>query len=91
MYLSVTFPSKYIYKKVASKSTTTTKNGTYIPTSTYTQMRSDITVPLEACLESFSEAETLGENDMWYCPKCKEHVQAQKKMDLWSSPDILVS
>jgi len=27
--------------------------------------------------------------DTWYCPKCKDHVQAHKKMDLWEVPDLL--
>lgn len=25
-----------------------------------------------------------------YCPRCKKHWQASKKLDLWRSPDILV-
>lgn len=25
-----------------------------------------------------------------YCPRCKEHRQATKKLDLWMLPDILV-
>lgn len=25
-----------------------------------------------------------------YCPRCKEHRQATKKLDLWKLPDILV-
>lgn len=25
-----------------------------------------------------------------YCPKCKEHRQASKKLDLWRLPEILV-
>ena len=25
-----------------------------------------------------------------YCPKCKEHRQAFKKMELWRLPDVLV-
>jgi ubiquitin C-terminal hydrolase len=25
-----------------------------------------------------------------YCPRCKEHRQATKKLDLWTLPDILV-
>lgn len=25
-----------------------------------------------------------------YCPRCKEHRQASKKLDLWRLPDILV-
>ncbi|KAH9898898.1 ubiquitin carboxyl-terminal hydrolase-like protein [Xylariomycetidae sp. FL2044] len=45
---------------------------------------------LEACLDEFERNETLSEQDMWYCPRCKEHRQATKKFDLWKTPDILV-
>jgi ubiquitin carboxyl-terminal hydrolase 4/11/15 len=27
---------------------------------------------------------------MWYCPTCKEHVQANKKMEIWRLPDVLI-
>lgn len=46
-------------------------------------------VTLYDCLELFSKPETLGQNDLWYCPKCKEHTQATKKIEIWSAPDIL--
>ncbi|KAJ8518564.1 hypothetical protein ONZ45_g4395 [Pleurotus djamor] len=45
---------------------------------------------LQDCLDEFTKEEQLGEDDLWYCPKCKEHRQATKKFDLWSAPDILV-
>jgi len=43
-------------------------------------------VQLETCLEAFTAPEVLGPQDQWYCPHCKNHVQARKKMDLWSVP-----
>lgn len=45
---------------------------------------------LKQCLEKFSEREQLAETDPWYCPKCKDHVSAFKKMDVWSLPDVLI-
>ncbi|KAF9499335.1 UCH-domain-containing protein [Pleurotus eryngii] len=45
---------------------------------------------LRDCLDEFTKEEQLGEDDLWYCPKCKKHQQATKKFDLWSAPDILV-
>ncbi|CAN8303606.1 unnamed protein product [Cochlearia groenlandica] len=45
---------------------------------------------LFSCLEAFLAEEPLGQDDMWYCPACKEHKQANKKLDLWKLPDILV-
>ncbi|CAK7218314.1 hypothetical protein SEUCBS140593_003505 [Sporothrix eucalyptigena] len=45
---------------------------------------------LDECLDEFEREEILSENDMWYCPRCKEHRRASKKFDLWKTPDILV-
>ncbi|KAL0912218.1 hypothetical protein M5K25_018180 [Dendrobium thyrsiflorum] len=47
-------------------------------------------VSLYACLETFLKEEPLGPEDMWYCPSCKKHQQASKKLDLWRLPDVLV-
>ncbi|KAI8019132.1 Ubiquitin carboxyl-terminal hydrolase 10 [Camellia lanceoleosa] len=47
-------------------------------------------VSLFSCLDAFLQEEPLGLDDMWYCPGCKEHRQATKKLDLWRLPDILV-
>jgi ubiquitin carboxyl-terminal hydrolase 4/11/15 len=48
------------------------------------------TCSLADCFRAFSEEETLGENDAWYCNKCKDHVLATKKMDVWRAPDVLI-
>ncbi|KAH7666344.1 ubiquitin carboxyl-terminal hydrolase 4/11/15 protein [Dioscorea alata] len=45
---------------------------------------------LYACLEAFLREEPLGPEDMWYCPSCKKHQQASKKLDLWRLPEVLV-
>ncbi|XWS73790.1 hypothetical protein CRYUN_Cryun02cG0159600 [Craigia yunnanensis] len=47
-------------------------------------------VSLYKCLQAFLMEEPLGPEDMWYCPGCKEHRQASKKLDLWRLPEILV-
>ncbi|KAK4421450.1 Ubiquitin carboxyl-terminal hydrolase 10 [Sesamum alatum] len=47
-------------------------------------------ISLFSCLDAFLKEEPLGPDDMWYCPRCKEHRQASKKLDLWRLPDILV-
>lgn len=51
--------------------------------------RRNRTINLDDCLELFSKPEVLGEQDLWYCPVCKEHQQATKKIEVWSVPDIL--
>jgi len=38
----------------------------------------------------FIEPEVLGPDDKWYCPHCKEHMQAEKKMSVWRLPPILI-
>lgn len=45
---------------------------------------------IEECFKDFSKPEKLGEDDMWYCPRCAKHVQAEKRMQIWKVPDILV-
>ncbi|KAG4183297.1 hypothetical protein ERO13_A09G101100v2 [Gossypium hirsutum] len=47
-------------------------------------------VSLYKCLQAFLMEEPLGPEDMWYCPRCKEHHQASKKLDLWRLPEIVV-
>ena len=54
------------------------------------QQRKNNGVALDECLDEFGKMETLSENNAWYCPKCKEHRQANKKFELWKVPDILV-
>ncbi|TFK75037.1 cysteine proteinase [Pluteus cervinus] len=46
-------------------------------------------ISLQDCLDEFTKEEKLGEDDLWYCPQCKEHQQATKKFDLWKAPDVL--
>ncbi|KAG1926570.1 ubiquitin carboxyl-terminal hydrolase 15-like isoform X1 [Pimephales promelas] len=45
---------------------------------------------LKDCIELFTTKEKLGAADPWYCPTCKQHQQATKKLDLWSVPPVLV-
>merc|ERR1712157_61146 len=34
--------------------------------------------------------EILQGDNVWYCPNCKTHVSASKKLDLWMLPPILI-
>jgi hypothetical protein len=45
---------------------------------------------LEKCLKKFVKEEQLTEGDEWYCSKCKKHVLAKKKMELYYVPKILI-
>ncbi|DAZ94965.1 TPA: hypothetical protein N0F65_000060, partial [Lagenidium giganteum] len=42
------------------------------------------------CLTKFTEREQLAESDTWFCPKCKDHVRAFKKFDIFSLPKVLI-
>jgi len=45
---------------------------------------------LHQCLEATFRKEKLGQTETWYCPDCKNHVRAFKKMDIWSLADTMV-
>ncbi|KAK9368084.1 hypothetical protein V1509DRAFT_579583 [Lipomyces kononenkoae] len=45
-------------------------------------------ISLEDCLNLFSKPEVLGQDDLWYCPRCKKHQQAVKTFEIWKVPDI---
>ena len=47
-------------------------------------------ITLKSCLARFSVEEQLDKFNEWYCPKCKDHVQAFKTMDLYRLPTVLV-
>ncbi|KAK9469793.1 hypothetical protein V1512DRAFT_279229 [Lipomyces arxii] len=52
------------------------------------QAKKNQDITLEDCLNLFSKSEVLGEDDLWYCPRCKKHRQAVKTFEIWSVPDI---
>ncbi len=47
-------------------------------------------VSIYSCFDQFSDWETLDENNLWFCPKCKESVAAKKRMEILRSPPILI-
>ena len=42
------------------------------------------------CLAAFSQEERLTGEEKWFCPRCKDHVEATKKMDLYKMPKLLI-
>ena len=42
------------------------------------------------CISKYCQIEQLEESDMWYCSRCKEHVQAWKQFHLYRTPPILI-
>lgn len=45
---------------------------------------------LSDCLDEFTGDEHLDDQDSWFCPRCKKHQRALKKMDIWKLPEIMV-
>ena len=52
------------------------------------EKRSNKKITLEDCIKEYSREETLGEQDTWYCPSCKDHQRIKKKIDIWSVPNV---
>lgn len=43
-------------------------------------------VTLAACIDEFRREEVLGGADSWFCPQCKQHRPARKKIEVWNLP-----
>ena len=44
---------------------------------------------LQDCFKLFEEPETLGEDNAWFCPTCKDFVLARKQMLIYKAPKIM--
>ena len=56
-------------------------------------MKSEKLQPSEhiyGCLDFFRQEEKLGKDNSWYCSICKDHVQASKRIELYTVPPILI-
>ncbi|KAF6725350.1 Ubiquitin carboxyl-terminal hydrolase 15 [Oryzias melastigma] len=62
----------------------------YVKHSSMEVPQQQATVQLQECIELFTTVETLEEENPWYCPVCKKHQLATKKLDLWSLPEVLI-
>jgi len=45
---------------------------------------------LEDSLRNFEQREVLGDEDLWYCPRCRDFRKAEKQLELWRVPDVLM-
>jgi ubiquitin carboxyl-terminal hydrolase 4/11 len=45
---------------------------------------------LEDCFEFFRKTEKLEKDNSWYCSKCKDHVEATKKIEIYKVPPVLI-
>jgi len=56
----------------------------------FTDKLKEQTVTIYDCFDQFSNWEDLDENNLWYCPTCKDFIQASKRMEVFKAPPILV-
>ncbi|CAN0056591.1 unnamed protein product [Lampetra planeri] len=47
-------------------------------------------ISLNSCLQAFTKEEELGEDELYYCSKCRAHRLASKKLDIWRLPPSLI-
>jgi ubiquitin carboxyl-terminal hydrolase 4/11 len=47
-------------------------------------------ITIDDCFKMFGLPEVLDKNNLWFCPTCKVHVQASKKLEIYKVPPILV-
>ncbi len=48
------------------------------------------TITLEDCFNELFKVENISENGQWYCNKCECLMDAEKKLDLWTPPQVLI-
>ena len=47
-------------------------------------------ISINKCFEEFTKVQTLDENNLYKCPKCKENIAARNKIELYKIPKILI-
>ena len=45
---------------------------------------------LRESFEKYREPEDLGANNKWFCPKCDEHKEITKKIEIYKAPPVLL-
>ena len=45
---------------------------------------------LEDCISEFTKEEVLADTETYYCSNCKIHRTIKKKIDIWTTPEILI-
>ncbi|KAK6542861.1 CSN-associated deubiquitinating enzyme Ubp12 [Orbilia ellipsospora] len=46
-------------------------------------------VHIDDCFDEFGREEILNDDNQWYCPRCKEHRNAKKSMQIYRVPDVI--
>ena len=92
MFTIIVFNQKYLLRD---------DNGSYNLTD-YTSEKKDLCplfksahqnfekISINKCFEEFTKLQTLDENNLYKCPKCKESIAAKNKIELYQIPKILI-
>lgn len=85
-------PNVYLYSNKTYKELSKGLNAPFVALdeSARTASESEDAIDIYQCFDAFSKSEVLSEMDAWYCNKCKEHVRATKKMNIYCTGDILI-
>ncbi|CAF3887626.1 unnamed protein product [Rotaria magnacalcarata] len=60
------------------------------PRQKYSDKSPKRTVTLTDCFNELFKVEILSENGQWFCNKCDCLMDAEKKLDLWNPPKVLI-
>ena len=47
-------------------------------------------VQIEDCFREFKQVETLDEDNKWFCSNCKDFVNANKTLEIYTVPKIMI-
>ena len=47
-------------------------------------------ISIDKCFEEFTKIQTLDENNLYNCPKCKQNIAANNSIELYKIPNILI-
>ena len=90
-HTSIVFdPFMYLSLPLSSPSSSSSSSASSRASSRARSIGSEKTITLEQALYNFTAEEELGEDNEWFCPKCKEQKQAYKKLDIWRLPEVLI-
>jgi ubiquitin carboxyl-terminal hydrolase 8 len=54
------------------------------------EIKTETSSSLEECLTHYSKEELLKGEDSYSCTKCKEKVEANKRIHIWEAPEVLI-
>ena len=66
------------------------RSGSYADATSATSCHGANAVSIEECIAEFNKSNILDDFNTWFCPKCKDHVNAKQRIQLWTLPNMLM-